>query len=76
VGKPEIRRLLGRPRRRRIDNIKMDLGERGCDGVNWMGLTQDIDKWSALVNAAINFRIPSNAGKLSRGYTTGGAQLP
>jgi hypothetical protein len=51
VGKPEGKRPLGRPRRRRVDNIKMDLLEIGWGGDGWIGLAQDRDKWRALVNA-------------------------
>jgi hypothetical protein len=50
VGKPEGRRPLGRPRRRWEDNIRMDLREVGCGGVDWMELAQDRDKWRALVS--------------------------
>jgi hypothetical protein len=56
--KPEGRRPLGRPRHEWVDNIKMDLGEIVWGGVDWIGLTQDRDKWRALVNAVINLRIP------------------
>jgi hypothetical protein len=56
VGKPEGRRPLGRPRRRWVDNIKMDLLEIGWGGVDWIGLAQDRDKWRALVNAVMNLR--------------------
>jgi hypothetical protein len=58
VGKPEGKRQLGRPRRRWVDNIKMDLLEIGCGGVDWIGLAQDRDKWRAFVNAVMNLRIP------------------
>jgi hypothetical protein len=58
VGKPEGKRPLGRPRRRLVDNIKMDLLEIGWDGVDWIGLAQDRDKWKALVNAVMNLRVP------------------
>jgi hypothetical protein len=58
VGKPEGKRPLGRPRRRWMDNIKMELLEIGCGGVDWTGLTQDRDKWRALVNAVMNLRVP------------------
>jgi hypothetical protein len=58
VGKPEGKRPLGRPRRRWVDNIKMDVLEIGSGGVDWIGLAQDRDKWRALVNAVMNFRVP------------------
>jgi hypothetical protein len=58
VGKPEGKRLLGRSRRRWVDNIKMDLLEIGWSGVDWIGLAQDRDKWRALVNAVMNLRVP------------------
>ena len=54
VRKPEGKRPLGRPRCRWEDNIKMDLQEMGCGGVNWMELAQDRDRWRALVNAVMN----------------------
>jgi len=57
VGKPEGKRPLGRPRRRWEDNIKMDLREVGKDG-DWMELAQDTDRWRALVNMVMNFRVP------------------
>jgi hypothetical protein len=49
VGKPEGKRPLGRPRRRWVDNIRMDLGERVWGGVDWIGLVQDRDKWKAVM---------------------------
>jgi hypothetical protein len=58
VGKPEGKRPLGRPRRRWVDNIKMDLGEIGRDGVGWTELAQDRDQWRALVNTVMNLRVP------------------
>ena len=61
VGKPEAKRPLGRPMRRWEDNIKMDLQEVGCRGVDWIGLTQDRDRWRALVIAIMNLRVPYNA---------------
>ena len=58
VGKPEGKRPLGRPRRRWEDNIKMDLQEvRGGCG-DWMELTQDRDRWRALVSTVMNLRVP------------------
>ena len=57
VGKPEGKRPLGRPRRRWEDNIKMDFQEVGRSG-DWMELTEDRDRWRALVNTAMNFRVP------------------
>jgi hypothetical protein len=58
VGKPEGKRPLGRPRRRCVDNIKMDLREIRWDGVDWMDMAQDIDQWRALVNTELNLRVP------------------
>jgi len=58
VGKLEGRRPLGRPRRRWEDNIRMDLREVGCGGVDWMELAQDRDRWRALVSAMMNLRVP------------------
>jgi hypothetical protein len=53
-GKREGRRPLDRPRHRRVDNIKMDLGEIGWGGLYWIGLALDRDKWRALVNEVMN----------------------
>jgi hypothetical protein len=58
VGKPEGTRPLGRPRRRSVANIKMDLLAIGWGGVGWIGLAQDRAKWRALVNAVMNLRVP------------------
>jgi hypothetical protein len=57
VGKPEGKRPLGRPRRRWVDNIEMDLGEIGWDGVDWIELAQDRDQWRGLVNTVMNLRV-------------------
>ena len=54
VGKPGGKRQLGRPRHRWEDNIKMDLQEVGCGGMDWIKLAQDRDRWQALVNAVMN----------------------
>jgi len=58
VGKPEGKRPLGRPRCRWEENIKMDLQEIGCGGMDWIELAQDRDRWRALVIAVMNVRVP------------------
>ena len=58
VGKPEGRRPLGRPRRRWVDNIRMDLQEVGFGYMDWIGLAQDRDRWRTLVSAVMNLRVP------------------
>jgi hypothetical protein len=57
VGKPEVRRPLGRPRRRWEDGIRMDLREIGLGGVDWIRLSQDRDRWRAVVSAVMNLRV-------------------
>jgi hypothetical protein len=58
VGKPERKRMLGRPRCRWIDNIKMDILEVGLNVADWIGLAQDRYRWRALVNLVMNLRSP------------------
>jgi len=58
VWKPEGKRPLGRPRRRWEDNIKIDLQEVGCEGMDWIDAAQDRDRWRALVNAVMNLQVP------------------
>jgi hypothetical protein len=58
VGKPEGKRPLGIPRRRWLDNIRMDLREIGWGGMDWIDLAQNRDRWRALVNAVTNLRVP------------------
>ena len=58
VGKPEGKGPLGRPRLRWEDNIKMGLQVVGCGGMDWIVLAEDRDRWRALVNAVMNFRVP------------------
>ena len=58
LGKPGGRRPLGRPRRRWVDNIMMDLQEVGCGCMDWIGLAQDRDRWRTLVSAVMNIRVP------------------
>jgi hypothetical protein len=58
VGKPEEKRPLGRPRRRWVDNIKIDLREIGYDSVDLINMAQDRDKWRALVNTVLNLQVP------------------
>jgi len=61
VGKPERKRPLGIPRHRWEDNIKMNLQEVGCGGMDWIKLVQDRDRWRALVNAVMYLQVPQNA---------------
>ena len=58
VGKPGVKRPLGRPRHRWEDNNKMDLQEVGCGGMDWIELAQDRDRWWARVNAIMNRQVP------------------
>jgi hypothetical protein len=58
VGKSEGKGPIGRPRRRWVDSIKMDLGDTGWGGMDWIDLAQDRDKWRAFVNTVMNLRVP------------------
>jgi hypothetical protein len=58
VGKPEGKSPLGRPRLGWEDNIRRDLQEVGCGGMNWNDLAQDRDRWRGIVNAVMNLRVP------------------
>jgi hypothetical protein len=71
VGRPEGKRPLRRPRRRWLDNVKMDLIETGWGGVDWIDLAQDRDQWRSLMNTVVNFRVPQNARKFFSSCTVG-----
>jgi len=58
VAKPEGKRPLGSPRRRWVDNIRMDLQEVGCEYMDWIGLSRDTNSWRTLVSAVMNLRVP------------------
>ena len=58
VGKPEGKRPLGKPRLRRKDNIKMNVQEVGCGGMDWIEPAQDRDRWRTVVYAVMNIRVP------------------
>jgi hypothetical protein len=58
VEKPEGKRPQGRPRRRWVDNIRMDLGELEWDDVDWIGLAKDRNRWRALVNLILKLQVP------------------
>ena len=60
-----IKKPLGRPRRRWVDNIRMDIQEVGCGYMDWTGLAQDRDRWRTLVSAVMNLRVPWNVGNFS-----------
>jgi len=68
VGKPEEMRPLGRPRRRWVDNIRIDLHEVGCGYMGCTGLAQDRDRWRTLVSAVMNLQVPWNAGNFLTSY--------
>jgi len=58
AGKPEGKRTLGRPMRRWVGNIRMDLQEVGCGHMDWIGLAQDRDRWRTFVSAVMNLWVP------------------
>jgi hypothetical protein len=58
VGKPERKRPKGRPRRRWVDNIRMDLQDVGCGYMDWIGLAQNRDRWWTLVSVVMNLGVP------------------
>jgi hypothetical protein len=62
IGRPEGKRPLGRPRSRWEDNIKMDLGEIGIDGANWIRLARDRVQWRAFASTVMNLRVPQESG--------------
>jgi hypothetical protein len=72
VGKPEGKKPLQRPRRRCVDNIKMELRELGWDGMDWIDVAQDRDQWRALVNMVMDLWFPLNTGKFLSSCTTRG----
>jgi hypothetical protein len=65
VGNPEGKRPLGRPRQGWEDNVKVDLQEVGCGGMDWIGLAQGRDRWWAIV---MNLRVPQNVGNFLNSY--------
>jgi hypothetical protein len=58
VGKPEGKRPLKRPRRRWVNNVRVDLGEVGWGDMDWIGLAQDRNRWRSLVNSVLSLRVP------------------
>jgi hypothetical protein len=66
VGKPE-----GRPRRRWVDNIKIDLRDIGWDGMDWIDVAHDRDQWRAFLNTVMNLRVPYSTGKFLSSCTSG-----
>jgi hypothetical protein len=64
VGKPEGTRRLGKPMRRWEDNIKLDLQEVGCGGMDWIDLAQDRERWRAFVNVVVNHLVSGKAGTI------------
>jgi hypothetical protein len=71
VGKPDGKRPLGRPRRRCVHNIKMDLRDIGWDDMDWIHVAQHRDQWRVLVSTVLNLQVPQHAGKFLSGCTIG-----
>jgi hypothetical protein len=71
VGKPEGKRPLGRPRRKWVDNIKMDVREIRWGGMDWIDLAHDRNQWRALVNTLMNLLVSQSAGKFLNICTSG-----
>jgi hypothetical protein len=71
-GKTEGKRRLGRPRRRCVNNIKIDLRDIVWDDMDWIDLAQDRDQWKVLVNTIMNLRVSQSAGKFLSSCTIGG----
>jgi hypothetical protein len=72
VGKLDGKRPLWRPRRRWVDNIKIDLREIGWGGLDWIDVAKDRDKWRALLNTAMNLRVPESTGNTLSSCKIGG----
>jgi hypothetical protein len=72
VEKPEGKIKLGRPRRRWVDSVKIDVRDIRRDDMDWIDLVQDRDQWRALVNTVMSLRVPYKAGKFLSSCTTGG----
>jgi hypothetical protein len=75
VGQPEGKRPLGRPKRRWVYNIKMDLRKTGWSGMHWIDLAQDRDQWRSLVNIIMSLRVPQDFGKFLISCTIGGFSI-
>jgi hypothetical protein len=71
VGKPEGKKPLRGPRRRLVDNVKMNLREIGWGGMDWIDLAQVTDQWRAVVNTVMNLLVEWNIGKFLSSFTTG-----
>jgi hypothetical protein len=72
MGKPEGKILLGRPKLRLVDNIRMNVREIGWEGMNWIGLAQGRNNRRDFLNVIMNFQFPKNAGKFLSIFTNCG----